>query len=88
MERGAYRAETWTMKKEDIKRLEAFEMWVWRKMEKVSWTEHKTNEDVLQIADEKRSLIETIRRRLKSFWGHIMRGDSLLRDVLEGRMEG
>ena len=48
-----YGAETWTMRKEDIKRLEAFEMWVWRKMEKVSWTEHKTNEEVLQMADEK-----------------------------------
>jgi len=32
-----YAAETWTYKKEDIQRLEAFEMWVWRKMEKTSW---------------------------------------------------
>src|SRR6218665_2539867 len=39
-----YGAETWTMRTEDIKRLEAFEMWTWRRMEKVSWTEHKTNE--------------------------------------------
>src|SRR6218665_234428 len=41
-----YGAETWTMRKEDIKRLEAFEMWTWRRMEKVSWTEHKTNEEI------------------------------------------
>jgi len=32
-------SETWTMRKEDIKRLEAFEMWIWRKMERISWLE-------------------------------------------------
>jgi len=38
-----YASETWTMRKEDIKRLEAFEMWLWRRMEKISWTEHISN---------------------------------------------
>ena len=41
-----YGSETWTMRKEDIKKIEAFEMWIWRRMEKISWTEHKTNEEV------------------------------------------
>ena len=40
-----YGSETWTMRKEDIRRLEAFEMWTWRRMEKISWTEHQTNEE-------------------------------------------
>ena len=35
-----YWSETWTIRKEDMRRLEAFEMWIWRRMEKVSWTEH------------------------------------------------
>ena len=35
-----YGSETWTIRKEDMRRLEAFEMWIWRRMEKVSWTEH------------------------------------------------
>ena len=35
-----YGSETWTLQKEDIRRLEAFEMWIWRRMMKVSWTEH------------------------------------------------
>src|SRR6218665_391932 len=52
-----YGAETWTMRKEDIKRLEAFEMWTWRRMKKVSWTEHKTNEEILETVGEERSLI-------------------------------
>jgi len=42
-----YGPETWTRMKEDIKRLEAFEMWIWRGMEEIRWTEHITNEEVL-----------------------------------------
>ena len=34
-----YGAETWTLRKEDIRKIEAFEMWIWRKMERISWTE-------------------------------------------------
>src|SRR6218665_3178252 len=43
-----YGAETWTMRKEDIKRIEAFEMWIWMRMERISWTEHRTNAEVLK----------------------------------------
>jgi len=44
-----YGAETWTMRKEDVRRIETFEMWIWRRMERISWTEHKTYEEVLII---------------------------------------
>ena len=39
-----YGVETWTKRKEDVKRIEAFEMWIWRMTERVSWTEHRANE--------------------------------------------
>ena len=42
-----YGAETWTLRAEDKKYLESFEMWGWRKMEKMSWTDHVRNEEVL-----------------------------------------
>ena len=54
-----YGSETWTMQKADITRLEAFEIWLWRKILKVKWTKHKTNEKVLEIVQEKRMLIKT-----------------------------
>ena len=73
-----YGSETWTMQKEDINRLEAFEMWLWRRIMKVKWTEHKTNEEVLEVVKEKRLLIKTIRERQKNWVGHILRNDSLL----------
>ena len=82
-----YGSETWTLRKEDI-RIEVFEMWIWRRMERVSWKEHKTNEEILQKVGEERSLLKTIRERQRKWIGHIMRGDSLLRDIFEGRMEG
>lgn len=83
-----YGAETWTMRKEDVKRIEAFEMWIWRRMERVSWTEHKSNEEVLKKVEEERSLMNTIRTRQKNWMGHILRGNSLQRDIVEGKMEG
>ena len=79
-----YAAETWTYRKEDIRRLEAFEMWVWRKIEKISWRDMKTNEEVLQMVQEERSLMDVIWRRKKNWTGYILRGESLLREVIEG----
>ena len=45
-----YAAEAWTMRKVDTQRLEAFEMWCWRKMFKISYKEHVTNDEVLSSA--------------------------------------
>ena len=42
-----YGAETWTLRSADQKHLESFEMWCWRRMEKISWTDHVRNEEVL-----------------------------------------
>jgi hypothetical protein len=42
-----YGAETWTLRAVDQKNLESSEMWCWRRMEKISWTDHVRNEDVL-----------------------------------------
>ena len=83
-----YGLETWSIKTEDIRRIEAFEMWVWRRMEKVSWVEWKTNEDVLIMADEKRELLERITKTKKRWIGHISRGNGLLKEVIEGRTDG
>ena len=42
-----YGAETWTLQAADKKYLESFQMWCWRRMEKISWTDHVRNEEVL-----------------------------------------
>ena len=68
-----YASETWTLRKEDIKRLEAFEMWIWRRIERINWMEHWKNVDVLLLVNEERSLNDTIRQRQKNWIGHILR---------------
>ena len=55
-----YAAEAWTMRKVDTQSLEAFEMWCWRKMFKISYKEHVTNDEVFSRAKEKRSIIARI----------------------------
>ena len=83
-----YGAETWSLRQEDVQRLEAFEMWIWRRMQKVSYTEHKTNEEVLNLVGEKRVLIETIIRRKKNWIGHVLRGEGMMKEIIEGKFNG
>ena len=61
-----YCAETWSLRKEDIRRIEALEMWIWRRMERISWTENKTNEEVPRRVGERRTMLETIVWRKKN----------------------
>ena len=60
-----YVAESWTLRKEDARKLEAFEMWVWRRMEKVEWTERRRNDEVLDMVGDERQLLDEICRRQK-----------------------
>src|SRR5580692_7727433 len=76
------------MKQQIMDKLNAFEMWVWRRMQKVSWKDKKTNEEILSLVGEERCLMKTIIKRKKDWIGHVVRGDNLLKRVLERRMEG
>jgi hypothetical protein len=57
-------------------------------MEKVSCTERKTNEQVLIQVGEKRELISRVMKIKKRWIGHVIRGNGLLKEVIEGRMDG
>ena len=58
------------------------------RMEKIRWTEKMTNEAVLKIVGEKQRMVEVIIQRKKNWIGHVVRGDGLLREVIEGKMDG
>jgi len=58
-----YGAETWSLRKLDRKYLESFEMWCWRRMEKINWTDRVRNEELLQRVKEGRNILETRKRR-------------------------
>ena len=55
-----YGAETWTLRAADQKYLESFEMWCWRRMEKISWTDHVRNEEVLLRVNDLRNILHEI----------------------------
>src|SRR6267154_1448548 len=83
-----YGCETWTLLQDEINRLQALVMWLWRGLEKISWSDKMKNEEVLERVEEKRCLIKTISKRKKNWLGHVLRGVGLLEDVMEGRMMG
>ncbi|GFS15870.1 endonuclease-reverse transcriptase [Elysia marginata] len=62
-----------TITKDIQKKIEAAEMWFFRRMLRVPWTARKTNEEVLKETETTRSLMNRIRRRQAKFVGHIMR---------------
>jgi len=58
-----YGAETGTLRAVDQKHLESFEMWCWRRMEKISWTDHVRDEEVLLRVKEQRNILHEISKR-------------------------
>jgi hypothetical protein len=83
-----YGAETWKFRTVDQKHLESFEMWCWRRMEKISWAEHVRNEDVLLSVKEQRNILHEIRKRKANWIGHILCRNCLLQRVVEGKIQG
>ena len=83
-----YGSETWKIRRAEERRIDSLEMWLWRRMGGISWKDRVTNDEVLNRVNEERILRETIRRRKKNWFGHILRGNNMLRDVLEGKMNG
>ena len=79
-----YGAETWTLRAADQKYLESFEMWCWRRMEKISWTDHVRNEEVLLRVNEQRNILHEIRKRKANWIRHILRRNCFLKQVIEG----
>jgi hypothetical protein len=67
-----YVTETWTLRAVDQKHLESFEIWCWRRMEKISWTEHVRNEEVLLRVKEQRNILHEIRKWKANWIGHIL----------------
>ena len=80
-----YGCETWTLSKPLIDRLEACEMWCLRRMGRISYKERKTNEEVLAIFGTNRKLINKIKTRKMSFFGHVKRHDTILKQIIEGK---
>jgi len=82
-----YGAETWTLRAADQKYLESFEMWCCRRMEKISWTDHVRNEEVLLRVNEQRNILHEIRKRKANWIGHILLRNCLLKQAIERKIK-
>jgi len=83
-----YDAETWILRAVHQKHLESFEMWCWRRMEKISCTDHVRNEEVLLRVKEQRYILHEISKGKANWVGHIFRRNCLLQRVIEGKIKG
>jgi hypothetical protein len=68
--------------------LESFEMWCWRRMEKINWTDRVRKEEVLHRVKKERNIVHTIKRRKANWIGHILRRNCLLNHVTKGKVDG
>lgn len=85
-----YGSESWTLKKNLINKLRAFEMWIYRRMLKIKWTDRITNIRVLEIMKKDLEVVSTIKKRKAAYFGHIYRNNkyNLLKLIIEGKIEG
>ena len=84
-----YGCESWTIKKTECRRIDAFELWCWRRLLRVPWTARRSNQSILKEISPGCSL-EGLMLKLKlQFFGHLFRrGDSLEKTLVLGKTEG
>ena len=84
-----YGCESWTVKKAEHQRTDAFELWCWRRLLRVPWTARRSNESILKEISPEYSL-EGLMLKLKlQYLGHLMRRtDSLEKTLMLGKIEG
>ena len=82
-----YGCESWTIKKAEHWRIDAFELWYWRRLLRVSWTARRSSQSILKEISPEYSL-EGLKLKLQ-FFGHLMpRADSLEKTLMLGKIEG
>jgi len=81
-------AETWTLQAVDWKHLESLEMWCCRRTEKISWTDHVRNEEILLRVKEQKNILHEISKRKANWIGHILSRNCLLQHVIKGNIKG
>ena len=82
--------ESWTIKKAEHQRIDAFELWCWRRLLRVPWTARRSNQSILKEINPEYNSLEGLTLKLKlQYSGHLMgRTDSLEKTLMLGKIEG
>ena len=83
-----YGCESWTIKKSECRRIDAFELWCWRRLLRVSWTSRRSNQSILKISPG--CSLEGLMLKLKlQYFGYLrQRADSFEKTLMLGKTEG
>ena len=86
---GMYGCESWTIKKAECQRIDAFELWCWRRLLRVPWTARRSNQSILKEISPEYSLEELMLKLKLQYFGHLMRRtDSLEKTLMLVKIEG
>ena len=84
-----YRCESWTLKKAERRRIDAFELWCWRRLLRVPWTARRSNQSILKEISPECSLERMMLKLKLQYFGHLMRRvDSLEKTLMLGGIGG
>ena len=84
-----YGCESWTMEKAESRRIDAFELWCWRRLLRVPWTARRSNQSILKETSPGCSLEGPMLKLKFQYFGHLMqRVDSLEKTLMLGRIRG
>ena len=84
-----YGCVSWTIKKAECRRIDAFELWCWRKLLRVPWTARRSNQFILKEISPGCSLERLMLKLKLQYFGHLMRrADSLKKTLMLGKIEG
>ena len=84
-----YGCESWSIKKAERRRIDAFEMWCWRRLLRVPWTARRSNQSILKEISPGCSLVGLILKLKLQYFGHLMRrSDSFEKTLMLGKIEG
>ena len=83
------RCESWTVRKAECRRIDAFELWCWRRLLRVPWTARRSNQSILKQISPVCSLEGLILKLKLQYFGHLMRrADSFEKTLMLGKIEG
>ena len=84
-----YGCESWTIKKAEQQRIDAFELWCWRRLFRVPWTARRSNQSILKEINPEYSLKGLMLKLTLQYFGHLIwRADSLEKTLMLGKIEG
>ena len=84
-----YGCESWTIKKAENRRADAFKLWSWRTLLRVLWTARRSNQSILKEINPGYSLEELMLKLKLQYFGHLTgRDDSLEKTLMQGKIEG